>query len=793
MKKNYFSSKNPKMVVIALLLLLSGLFANEAVAQTAVANNDTFIWTGINSSNWNDAGNWTVLRGTTTAGTNNYPGEVSTIDVVYINKNDAPNAPILDAQIRNIVRLFVNNSFGSEAGATLTINSGATLNVGTGTASNFVVLAGGNIINNGTLNINATGVGFTGFPAYGINCSNPSVLPTVPTEYGYSGSGTLSINLSAANFANGAAIAVIGNSGATVTPTNNANATYKLVLNNPSITLNQASTATINVIRANGGNNANKLIIGGTGFTIGTVGTPSIGSLISLGGGSSVQVESGTTLTFNSASTYNTAVITGFSSSTFATNLTNKGTIHILGASARSGMGFSTGASATASVYNISNEGTLNVNLNAITGGQSALNIGNGGGGAANAGSAVNVNNTGTMTLKNTATAAGTGFAIFCVSASEAAPLFITNNGTLNLESSTYAFGLKTTINNNGTLNSNSELRSFVAVNNNLGGSINFVRTATTATTRQVTFTITTSTDISGAIGSIYKDANDNQYAIVIQKFSGGTALVANVIAGATIPTSGTLTRVSTGAGTASIAYTAVSIPALNNALAGTTTNSGTINTDTESNLNIISGVTTTADSVIAPGGATGYGIASFTGATKAILGTLTLQVVGNTAAGVDYDQITNLTTDGGFDITGAILDVTGISGTATPVDIILANGAGTIAGPFASVEGLTPGWSVDYSTAGKVQLINEPALGTPPFADAKFSYYPNPTRSQLNVSATKNISTVELFNILGQKVQSITVNANQKQLDISNLQNGVYLMEVTIDNRKESFKIMKQ
>lgn len=83
--------------------------------------------------------------------------------------------------------------------------------------------------------------------------------------------------------------------------------------------------------------------------------------------------------------------------------------------------------------------------------------------------------------------------------------------------------------------------------------------------------------------------------------------------------------------------------------------------------------------------------------------------------------------------------------------------------------------------------------LAVKDFAQFKFSSYPNPTSGQLNLSAAKNISKVELFNLLGQKVQSNTINAAQKQLDISNLQSGVYLMEVTIDNAKQAYKIVKQ
>jgi len=83
--------------------------------------------------------------------------------------------------------------------------------------------------------------------------------------------------------------------------------------------------------------------------------------------------------------------------------------------------------------------------------------------------------------------------------------------------------------------------------------------------------------------------------------------------------------------------------------------------------------------------------------------------------------------------------------------------------------------------------------LSVKDFAQFSFKSYPNPVTNQLNLSANKNIDSVSFFNVLGQKVQSNTINAAQKQLDISNLQNGVYMMEVTIDNAKQAYKIVKQ
>ncbi len=821
MKNNYFSSKNYKSGLVVLLLLFCGLFSNEAMAQPPVlAANDTFVWTGLISTDWAITGNWTIIRGTA-AGSNSYPGESTTNDVVYVNKSDTPFKLILDFQNLEIARLLVNNNFGGEAGATFTINPGATLNVGNNTAqSNNVLLNGGNIVNNGTLNIKATGVGFTNFPSIGINCGNPITLPSVPTEYSYSGSGTLNIDLPLANFAGAAAIAVLGNNnpvsnGATppvftTPPVTTANATYRFVLNNPAITFNQATLLAIGAIRAAGGNNANKLIIGGTGFTIGTVGTPSIGGLINAGGGSTVVIEATTTLTLNSAAANLNAAVGGFSSNTTPCNVTNKGTINIVGSSARSGLNFSTAGGSNGPpvvpsplvLININNEGTLNVNLNVVTPGFAAFSIGNGGGIVANPGTLVSLNNSGTMILKNTATALGTGFPIYTFTGGEAARLLINNSGTMTIDGTTYAFCSKTTLNNSSILNTNSELRSFTAVNNNLGGTINFVRNAATATTKQVNFTVT-STDTSGGVGSIFRDSNNNDYAVVSQKFGTGTSLLTNVLSSATTPATGTLTRI-TGTGTASIIYTAAGVAPVNNAIAGTLTNSGTINTDTAANLNILSAPTTTATSVLSPGGANGKGVLTIPTVPTALnftylfSGTLKMQASGSATAGVDYDTMQMLGAEDFIDITAATLDVTGLYTPAaiTTIDIITTGANGGVTKPFANVVGLPSGWAVVYTpnTGGKVQLSFDPAnLATDKFTEAQFSYYPNPTRNELNVTAAKTISKVELFNLLGQKVQSHAVNANQKQLSIANLQNGMYLMEVTIDNAKQAFKIIKK
>ena len=72
------------------------------------------------------------------------------------------------------------------------------------------------------------------------------------------------------------------------------------------------------------------------------------------------------------------------------------------------------------------------------------------------------------------------------------------------------------------------------------------------------------------------------------------------------------------------------------------------------------------------------------------------------------------------------------------------------------------------------------------------FVFYPNPTRDNLNLSATGNIEKVAFYNLLGQKVINMNVDATQTQVNVSHLAAGAYLMEVMVDGQKGIYKVIK-
>jgi trimeric autotransporter adhesin len=879
MKNNYITTENLKREFIAFMIVLCGLFANTAVAQKNIG------FTGATDNNWSTATNWSY-SGVTVLGTqtNNsttvtltvantdiavgdlisgpaiasgttvtaIAGAVITISQATLALGTNTNVtftfavpkvsaagpaaneivvisngknPTINAGVYNYAGLIISNATGAVTGSTLTLNAGVTFNISSATPE-AVVLRGGNIVNNGTLNV--TGTLTTGtaanFSAFAITCGSPIVLPSTPTEFGYSGIGTLNINTSAGTFTSGG----IHFNGVEATASKVANTTYKFLFNGvTNFTLSAAkSTAatpssSVNCFRLAGGSASFgfPVIIGGTGFTIGsaTTGVP-FGILNQSGGGTKITINPETTLTAYSTAGNGSHIFSYYSYANIVDLVngtiyfTNKGTLNMYGSTTRSGLSLNTEFDG---VITFENQGTINVDMVSTGAGQGALAVPQAATTKSPNASQVNFINKGILTLKTSLSGAAGGSAILVSNAGQTPNFLLDNSGVLTMTGTSFNTGgrpynpstfIGSQIINSGTLTTNQELRAFTTTNTSTG-TITFTNTGESAAFKLATFTVATT--VSATIGATYTDANLNVHTVALTKVGSttGTTLYTTVAFAAVVPGLASLNRTS-GTGDATIAISALSI--LNkNALTSFTSNSGVINTTKGSSyLNIISGVSTdAATSVISPGGDTEKGIAinAMTLDPAILQGKLKLQVSGNTTAGVDYDQYNATGQVGGFNISGATLDLTSIYKplVAVTIDIMTTLSdpdpslSGSLAGNFASVVGLISGWSVVYTEGlgGKVQLAFDPALGTQSanFSNFKFSYYPNPSSNQLNVSAEKNINKVELFNLLGQKVQSNTVNTTQKQFDISNLQNGVYIMEVTIDNAKEAFKIIKQ
>jgi len=68
---------------------------------------------------------------------------------------------------------------------------------------------------------------------------------------------------------------------------------------------------------------------------------------------------------------------------------------------------------------------------------------------------------------------------------------------------------------------------------------------------------------------------------------------------------------------------------------------------------------------------------------------------------------------------------------------------------------------------------------------------YPNPANNVLNIQASSNINTVEVFNAMGQKVAAYDANDTYTTINTSNLTAGVYTVRISTENGVANQKFM--
>lgn len=87
-----------------------------------------------------------------------------------------------------------------------------------------------------------------------------------------------------------------------------------------------------------------------------------------------------------------------------------------------------------------------------------------------------------------------------------------------------------------------------------------------------------------------------------------------------------------------------------------------------------------------------------------------------------------------------------------------------------------------DYSN-NRIRKVTQPSCGyitgINTIEKKQFSMYPNPVTTELNIDASHSISSICIYNLLGQIVFSRNMSANKAQVDVSDLPDGVYLVRV--------------
>lgn len=89
--------------------------------------------------------------------------------------------------------------------------------------------------------------------------------------------------------------------------------------------------------------------------------------------------------------------------------------------------------------------------------------------------------------------------------------------------------------------------------------------------------------------------------------------------------------------------------------------------------------------------------------------------------------------------------------------------------------------------------LYLDDILGTNDVNQTQISVYPNPVENVLHINATDKVDSISIFNILGQQITDVIIADNNRQIDVSGLASGVYMVKVISNSSQETFKIVKE
>ena len=131
------------------------------------------------------------------------------------------------------------------------------------------------------------------------------------------------------------------------------------------------------------------------------------------------------------------------------------------------------------------------------------------------------------------------------------------------------------------------------------------------------------------------------------------------------------------------------------------------------------------------------------------------------------------------------VVDISDIdNGNMTPYgyfDTFPSNNSANYSGSWNVYPFFESGNIVISGSTGFTLAIDETLLGTTDIENTNFSIYPNPAFNHITInSKNEPITSVEIYNVLGQRVMNINIsNSISENIDISQLNAGMYLVKI--------------
>jgi len=98
----------------------------------------------------------------------------------------------------------------------------------------------------------------------------------------------------------------------------------------------------------------------------------------------------------------------------------------------------------------------------------------------------------------------------------------------------------------------------------------------------------------------------------------------------------------------------------------------------------------------------------------------------------------------------------------------------------------------VDEAALGSV-VVTASSLGVNDNNSITVAVYPNPATDSFTIDSIDEISSVRIYNVLGQEVLNVAPNNTSATIDISALRSGIYLTQVSTNAGSKTTKLIKK
>lgn len=165
---------------------------------------------------------------------------------------------------------------------------------------------------------------------------------------------------------------------------------------------------------------------------------------------------------------------------------------------------------------------------------------------------------------------------------------------------------------------------------------------------------------------------------------------------------------------------------------------------------------------------------------------TFTGEITGFTLASPRYSVVAFIKTVGGTGIFNTVnITSTGVFTVSATSDDLLT---GEVQYGFA-ITGLNANPADDW---GSVVVAPLP-LGIDDFQVSELEVFPNPTADLWSLNGPRTMNTIQVFDVLGKQVISLSPNSKNVNLDASTLRSGLYFARINTEAGTQSLRLVKQ